>query len=394
MSDNNVVIEVDGNNFEHYKTGSVSRKFDEFCGSFSFVATKDQAEGFNIDAQSNCNIYVNDKKAITGVIDKVEPSEDPNSSEVTISGRDITCDIVDSSLPTSIHLSGDFNLVTVIEKVVEALGLPCKVINQIEDLRPFTSSDVVSSEVDKNAFEFINEYAEKVSAILITDEEGNIVITRAGENRVPDKILNEIGNDDNNVESSSVSYDFSNRYNKYIVVSQGNTNTSTTSISIDSVSQKGEATDDEVRPSRVLVIKPSNACDSATCQEIATLEANVRRANSLNYSCVVSGFELNSGELYKINTLMQVIDNDCFIESELLVKGVSYDFGDGSTTTLEFGVADAYTMQANLDEIDARTNKTNSKKSKGKSGKSSSGKKTTKLSPEAQKKVNEILGVK
>ena len=55
---------------------------------------------------------------------------------------------------------------------------------------------------------------------------------------------------------------------------------------------------------------------------------------------------------------------------------------------------DAYTMQANLDEIDARTNKTNSKKGTGKSGKSSSGKKTTKLSPEAQKKVNEILGVK
>ena len=408
MSDNienKITIEIDGTNYEDFLSADVSRRFDEFCGTFDFKCTKADADDFNIDNNSYCDIYVNDKKVMTGVIDKVSPSDDANSSDVNITGRDITCDIVDSCIPTSISLSGEFDLVTVVEKVVEALGLSDKisVINEIPDLKPFTSADIVSAEVDKNAFEFMNEYAQKVSAILITNEDGNIVITRAGESSktVPDKILNIVdpegnGGDDNNVLSSSAEYDFSQRYYKYIVVSQGNANTEKNKISIENVSQKGEAIDEEVRQSRVLVIKADNACNSATCEEIATLECNVRRANSLKYSCTVAGYMLNDGNPYSINTIMQVIDDDNFINSELLVKGVTFSFGDGSVTGLEFAVKDAYTLQANLDEIDARTNKTDNKKKKSGGKKSSGGKKGDKpivLTPAQQKDLNNALGM-
>lgn len=399
MADNKITIEIDGINFEDFETGNVSRRFDEFCGTFDFKCSKDDADDFNIDEQSYCTIYVNDKKVMTGVIDKVSPSEDANSSSVNISGRDITCDIVDSTLPTSISLSGEFDLVTVVEKVVEALGLQdlVKVINNIPDLKKFTSADVVSSEVDKNAFEFLNEYAQKVSAILITDEDGNIVITRAGEKTVPDKILNQFGNPDNNVLSSSAGYDFSERYYKYIVVSQSNATTEKKEITLDSVSQKGIAYDEAVRKSRVKVIKADNSCNSETCQEIATLEANVRRANSLKYNCSLAGYQLNNGDLYSINTLMTVIDDDNFIESQLMVKSVSFDFGDGSITNLEFASLDAYTLQANLDEIDARTNKTNKKKSEKKNkgkGKGKGKKSDQVVLTEAQKKeLNKALGM-
>ena len=374
MSDNKITIEIDGVNFEDYLSGNVSRRMDEFCGTFNFNTTKDQSEEYNITEQSYCNIYVNGKKAMTGVIDNISPSEDPSSSTISISGRDITCDIVDSSLPSSISLSGEFTLVTVIEKVLKALGLDdkIKVINQVENLRSFTSKDIVSSEVDKNAYDFINDYAQKVSAILNTDEDGNIVITKAGVKSVPDILLNTtdpIGSDQNNILSSSSGYDYSKRFYKYIVVSQNNATTEKKQISVESVSQKGIAYDEEVRTSRVLVIKANNSCNSETCQEIATLEANVRRANSLKYNCKVAGYELNSGELYSVNTLISVVDDDNYINSQLLIKSVDFDFGDGSTTSMEFGYMDAYTLQANLDEIDARTSQTkDNKKAKGKKG--------------------------
>lgn len=398
MADNKITIEIDGVNFEDFETGGVSRRFDEFCGTFDFKCSKDDADDFNIDEQSYCTIYVNGKKVMTGVIDKVSPSEDANSSSVNITGRDITCDIVDSTLPTSISLSGEFDLVTVVEKVIEALELQdlIKVINNIPDLKKFTPADVVSSEIDKNAFDFLNEYAQKVSAILITDEDGNIVITRAGEKTVPDKILNQFGNPENNVLSSSAGYDFSERYYKYIVVSQSNATTEKKEITLDSVSQKGIAYDEAVRKSRVKVIKADNSCNSETCQEIATLEANVRRANSLKYNCSVAGYQLNNGDLYSINTLMTVIDDDNFIESQLMVKGVSFEFGDGSITNLEFAPLDAYTLKANLDEIDARTNKTNKKEKTSKKGKGKGkGKKSDKIVlTEAQKKeLNKALGM-
>lgn len=403
VNDNNIVIEIDGENFGEFISGSVSRRFDEFCGTFNFKCTKDTAGDFNIDENSKCNIYVNGHKVITGVIDKVAPSDDSDSSEVDISGRDVTCDLVDSSLPQSINLSGDFDLPTVITKVLEAFELQndIKVINEIKNLRPFTKADIISAEVDKNAFDFMNEYAQKVSAVLLTDADGNIIITRAGESgtkTVIDKILNQVGNPDNNVLSSSASYDYSNRFYKYIVVSQGNANTAQKEISLDSVSQKGIAYDEEVRKSRVLVIKSDKASNSATCGEIATLEANTRRANSLNYSCEVAGYQLNNGDLYSINTLMQVLDDDNFIDSELMIKSVTFNFGDGSTTNLEFAVKDAYTMQANLDEIDARANKTGKNKKEKTKKKKDKGKKTkksknTQLTPEQQKEFDRILGL-
>ena len=388
MSDNNIVIEIDGKNLSDYIDGNVNIQLDQFCNSFSFTTTKTLQGEYNIFPEDECKIFINDKVAITGVIDSVSPSEDADSSTVSVSGRDRTCDIVDSDLPEGISLSGDFTLVTVIEKVLTALGLTdIKVVNQIEDLRAFTKADIVSAEVDKNCFDFINEYAQKVSAILTTNAEGNIVITRAGTDRYSDKLLNDIGNEENNIISSSAGYDYSQRYYKYIVYSQSNANTQTTNVSIDNVAQKGIAIDDEIRESRVMVIKANNACGSSNCQEIATLEANVRRANSLKYSCEVYGFESNDKQLWKVNKLIQVYDVDNDIDSELLIKGVTFNIGNnGSTTSLELALADAYTLQASLDEVNGRTNKTKTSKKK----KKGSSKKSDKSLSDAEMK--QILG--
>lgn len=385
MSDNNIQIEIDGNNLSDYIDGSVSIQLDQFCNSFNFTTSKSLVGEYNIFPEETCRIFINGKVAITGVIDSVSPSEDADSSTVSVSGRDRTCDVVDSDLPIGISLSGDFTLQTVIEKVLTALGLTdIKVVNEIDDLRSFTSADIVSAEVDKNCFDFINEYAQKVSALLVTNAEGNIVITRAGSKRYSDKLLNDIGNDDNNIISSSAGYDYSQRYNKYIVYSQSNTNTQTSNVSISNVAQKGIAIDDEIRESRVMVMKANNACSSENCEEIATLEANIRRANSLKYSCEVYGFETNDGNLWEVNRLIQVYDIDADIDSELLIKGLTFNMGDsGSTTSIELALADAYTLQASMDEVNGRTNKTKSAKKK-------KGKKSEKQLSDAEMK--EILG--
>lgn len=387
MSDNNIEIEIGGNNLADYIDGSVNIQLDQFCNSFSFTTTKTLAGEYNIFPEDSCRILINGKVAITGVVDNVSPSEDADSSTVNVSGRDRTCDVVDSDLPVGISLSGNFTLQTVIEKVLSALGLTdIKVINKIKDLRSFTKADIVSADVDKNCFDFINEYAQKVSALLITNAEGNIVITRAGDSRYDDVLLNDIGNEENNIISSSAGYDYSQRFYKYIVYSQSNANTQTSNIDISNVAQKGIAIDDEIRQTRVMVMKANNACSSDNCKEIATLEANIRRANSLKYNCEVYGFESNDGNLWQVNKLIQVYDVDTDIDSELLIKGITFNIGgNGSTTSMELALADAYTLQASLDEVSGRTNKTKTAKKK-------KGKKTKKDSKLSEAEMKEALG--
>lgn len=395
MADNEVIIEIEGNNLTDFISGSVEIKFDQFCNSFSFTTTKDLGKEYNIFPEDECRIIINGKVAMTGIIDTVSPNEDVSSSTVDITGRDKTRDVVDSDLPENISLSGNFTLETVIQKVLKSLGLDneIKVINELgSELRSFTQADIVSAEVDKNAFEFINEYAQKVSAILITNSEGNIVITRAGTKKYPDKLVNILGEgaEDNNIISSSAGYDYSQRFYKYIVYSQSNANTSTQNVNINNVAQKGYAIDDEIRESRVMVQKANNACSSEVCTEIATLEANVRRANSLQYNCDVYGYETNDGNLWQVNSLIEVYDEDCDIASELLIKGISFNLGEGAVTSLEFALSDAYTLQASLDEVNSRTNKTKKSKTKKKRKGKKKKKKQDKTLTDAE--INKILG--
>ena len=82
---------------------------------------------------------------------------------------------------------------------------------------------------------------------------------------------------------------------------------------------------------------------------------------------------------------MTVIDDDVFIEAPLLIKSVDFSFGDGAVTNLEFATPDAYTLQANLDEVDARTSQLNKKKKKDKKGKQASQAEVAEL--------NKLLGI-
>ena len=74
MADNEVVIEINGNNLTDFINGSVDIKFDQFCNSFSFKTTKDLGKEYNIFPEDECKILINGKVALTGIIDTVSQS--------------------------------------------------------------------------------------------------------------------------------------------------------------------------------------------------------------------------------------------------------------------------------------------------------------------------------
>ena len=86
----------------------------------------------------------------------------------------------------------------------------------------------------------------------------------------------------------------------------------------------------------------------------AKFEANIRRANSVNYSCAIQGHSIN-GKPFKINTLAFVDDDFCNISSELLIHTIEYRYSlnQGSTSMLQMTYKDAYTLQAQQEARDA-----------------------------------------
>ncbi len=360
MSNEQIRIEIGGQDFENFKTASVTRRLDTVCGEFSFTASTDFK--FNINNNSVCKIFVNEKLVLTGYIETLNPSIEPTSHDIEITGRDLLSDLVDSSIPSNLNIQGGITLAEIATKIINGLGIPVKVINNVTNLAPFSKTELISAEPDQNAFDLINQYASKRSVLITSDANSNLIITRASDTRVADKLVNYKSDTmlENNIKSSNASYDNSQRFNKYTVISQENSSANGASFNINTVNIKGIATDNEIRSTRQIIIQAENASSSDICTEIAGFEANIRRANALNYTCQVQGFSRNNGDIWWINELVEVIDEDELISSELLTKAVTFniDAGSGSNTNLEFGLRDAYTLQANLDELQQRVNKT------------------------------------
>ena len=127
------------------------------------------------------------------------------------------------------------------------------------------------------------------------------------------------------------------------------------------VQQKGQATDTEIRASRQLEIASNSSDSSVDLGNLATWNANLRRARSTDYSIIVQGFYQDKAQtrLWKINELVKIDDDFADVNATLLIKSVEYNLNldSGSTTTINLAAQDAYTLQAELDAANSKANK-------------------------------------
>lgn len=347
-------LEVDGVPFDTYLSFSVSRSMENFSGSFSMTATDADVKGFPIKLGSLVKATINGFPILTGYVEKTSPSVSASSHEVTIDGRDVTADLIDSTLDaSSVELTTPISLEEVIARVQAAVGTRLKVINNVPGLKPYGADELVSCKAGDGAFAFLEKFARKRQVLLNTDGLGNITISRNSEEEAEFAIFNDKdGNLLNNVLSSSASYDNSDRFRDYVVVSQANLTTTPSfgdEPDLDAmVSVKSSViTDSEIRPGRTMVIVAEKNSSIAEAIERAKWEANVRKARSRTYSVTLDGLVMpGTSKPYPINRLVEVSDEAVSIFSIMLVKSASFSVSaDSSETSLELVNPDAYTLE-------------------------------------------------
>ena len=360
MPKDNMTIEIDGVEYENFTNVSLRKSLEDFTSSFRFTGAF--GIGYNVKNNSRCRIFVNNKSLLYGYIEKATPSNSNDGRSMDFEGRCRTADLADSSLTTSINVTGGKTLAQIIKQVLASLGLSeIKIVEKIPKLKPFLETEIIDSEPDQNAFDFINQYAQKRSVILITDGDGNIVLTRASGEKLSEKLINKIGDkNQNNIISSTSDYNNSNRYNKITVISQENSLASGAEFSENSVGIKGSAIDSQIRKSRQLIIQAENASSIEDCQQIALFQVNIRRAKAFNYSCKVKYFGLSNSNIWEYNKLVNVLDQSLDIQAELLINAITYDYStnNGSGVSLNLTHQDAYTLEAEMNRLTARQNKT------------------------------------
>lgn len=347
-----MMLKVDGISYDNFIEASCEIRLDSLSNQFQFTAATPEGSGLPFKGGEDCEVLIDGETVLTGQIELIALDYDDNSHNIVISGRDKTAKLLDSTLGPIADIRGDgLTLKSLIEKIIEHLGLDIKVIDQANP-DPFNAAeDIAAPEPGDNAFLFIEKYARKRNVLLTSDSFGNVVIATNSKVAGSGVLQHIIGAEDNNVISARFSYDTTARYRDYIVISS--LNPIALSIAGDTdlaslVDQSGGVSDNDVPEGRQLVIVPEAAYSSKQCEDRAKWERNVRKARSLSYVAVVPGYRIagNSGNLWTTNIVYQVVDDFVGKIEPMLANSVTYSLDEvqGSSTTIELVGQDAYSI--------------------------------------------------
>lgn len=355
---NEIVIEIAGIRYTGFTDISVTKTMDTMAGSFRFAATSDDVTVFPIKVGDSCSIIIVDVPIIKGFVEIVSVDYSAGSHSIIIEGRDKTADIIDSTLFGNIEITKGATLEKVIKKVLDDLDITdIEIINNVSGLQPFTN-ELESGKTGQNAFDFIQTYCRKRQVIVASDGLGNILIQRAGTNVIPVHLLNQKGGEFNNIISSHVSYNHTQRFNSVKVKSQGNS--SAFDVTFQNIANnEASATDSLIRSTRKMVVIAESSSDKTTVQERATWEVNIRRARSFQYSVSIQDFTYDKTNLWLPNNLVNVLDQYADVEGQFLIRAITYaqSLGVGSAVDMTLTTRDAYNLEAEQAVRDAQENK-------------------------------------
>jgi prophage tail gpP-like protein len=316
MSDN-FFLEINGIKYTGWQSINVSKSIENLSGQFSFQSSvKDVlANGRRfienpIKAQDEARIFVEDDLLISGTIESLGISFDSSSHSVSVSGRDKTGDLIDSSI---------------IQKTYTV----------------YSKAGSLKTEKGDTIFSFIDRYAQKLQVLINTDSDGNLIITREGVEGVGGALISTKGNPNNNILNANIQITTNERFRFIEVFAQEDNN----NFGINTVLQKGAAEDEVVRNPRRIRIDYGDTASSNFLRDLAKWNINVKRAKGQRYNCRVQGYFNADGKIWRPNTLVEVNDDKCQLNGRFLIQGVTYSKSlQGSFTDLSIVNQGAFTL--------------------------------------------------
>lgn len=343
-----IQLEINGQKFEGFVEASCKKSLDTFCSKFYFTAsTETQAfSDYPIKRGSSVKVIVDDNTWITGRIEELEVSYDDGQMTVQLFGRDVTADVVDSSIGPKVAINGPISLKRIIERVLSLSDITgINVIDSVGDIKQFVETDIIQPDIGATVHSFIESYARIRQVLLVTNSNGDIEITRGNQTVVSGDLKNIIG-ELNNILSAKARFSDIRRFNKYVVHAQSNFSTlSWEGEGIESATNKaGTATDDAIRSSRTRHIMAETPLNSQQVRDRANWEANIARARSIEYTCKVDGHSIE-GLAFDINQVRKIVDEYAGINAEMLCNSVEMSTNEtGNYSMLSFVTKDAYNI--------------------------------------------------
>lgn len=360
---NNIQVQLEDGSYIGFTNTNISRSFLDIAGRFQLsIGLSKESSSYPIKIGDRINILIQSKVFLTGFVEGYRINQNSSNLNITFYGRDITCDIVDSTISFALAqgFTGAITLQKIYQTVLEKSGIDSKVLlgdNITDDDMFFQEGQSLIAKEGESIARYFQRAAEIKGLFVTTDGLGNIVITRGGNanKQIATKLLLQLGGKNNNIISSEASVDYSKRYYDYRLFSQPILNRFSKSVVPDNndlyngIMEGGTVTDDAIRKSRTLTMDTNLPLDKNDTIQRAIWEQSLRVSKSFRYTCLVNGFTYNDTNIWQPNILVTLSDTYAGISGNFLVDSVSFYLNDNAShTTLTLVDKNAYLLQANL----------------------------------------------
>lgn len=321
-----VQLKIGGTRYGGWQEIRIQRSIEQIAGQFELRVTErwsGQDTARPIRPGAACKVLVDDVPVITGHVDDVNISYDNASHTVEVSGRDATGDLVDCSTPIGGGLIGQ-TLLSAAQRLCKPFGIA--VTTDVEAGGVFS---VLLPNPGDSVFTTLDAGARVRAVLLVADGNGNLLITRASNERIAAMLL--LGE---NVLSASASFSHRGRFKDYTVTGQQAAQDMAL-FNETAFQLYGTAADSFIDRYRPLIVISGDLAGSGDATRRAEWERNVRfgRSQALRYT--VQGWHYEPGKLWPINRLVAVRDEFLGIDADRLITGVAYLLdGDGWRTEL------------------------------------------------------------
>lgn len=333
MSD--VKLKVDNKDYTGWTSIEVSKGIEDLSGSFSLVLTnrwRDDKESLAIRPGRPCKVSIEGETIIDGYIDVLSISYNADFHEIRVSGRDKAADLIDCAVANG---TGEYKNLTfdkIIEQIVSPFGISVK--NEVPSGSPIKKFNI---EQGMSAYEAIQKLCLRAGCLAVSDNEGNLILTRAGTESGGTGLIEK-----ENILEAIATYDFTQRFSKYIVKGQkaGKDNED----AVTATTAKSEVTDSNVDRYRPTLIVADGQNDKTKAETRAKWEAAVRRGKSRVFEITVQGWLDGSGSTWKTNQLLNLDAPNLGVSDNLVVANTIFRLDEGGErTTLSLSPAEAFT---------------------------------------------------
>lgn len=346
MPDNpEITVKIDGRESGGWKEVRINKGIEQIAGTFDLkVADKwpGQLTRITFRPGDACEVLINGETVITGHIDAVPISYSDDDHTITLTGRDVTGDLVDCG-----HVDQPANewKNATIDRIIKAICAPFNIPVKVEaPLGPPVESFKINE--GDTCLDAIIELCEMRTVKPVSYGDGALSLTRTGAKTATDILR--LGD---NVKSGGTPNDNRDRFSDYVV--KGQSQGSDKKTSADHLTAEGRATDPIIKRWRPLVIIAGGQGTKQSYKERAQWEATARAGRSRQLSYEVAGWLQQSGRPWPINAEVVVEDAYLDMRQRMLISAVSFSLNEnsGSVSHLTLSHPDAFNLLPTPEKI-------------------------------------------